>query len=185
MNDYDFFSGYKRKKGINLDFNSPYFLGAIILIICVALSVASVARNIVLDSRIDSLTQEADAIKSTDNYLLANELQSGLDAMADYDIGASSALRKFKEAKVLDSNLISSLLKGVPANVTVTSFKIDSVGFVMICDVPGRKAAAELMQGLKETGLCQEVRLNFVTNNPDNSGGSVNIDGILKAGAQQ
>ncbi len=183
MNDYNFFSGYERKKGLEFNLNSPYFLGAVILVLFVLLSVGSLVRNLILTMEINSRTNKAESLKSSDDYVLANDLQNSLTAMGNYDVSAALALKKFKDAQVLNSELISTFLNGVPANVVVVSFGMESTKFGMTCRAPNRKIAAELLQNLKATGLCQEIQLSSVVNNPDGTC-VVSIDGILKAGVQ-
>jgi hypothetical protein len=185
MNDFNFFSVYEKRKGIKFDLDSPYFMGVVILIICVIFSIGFLSRNLILNIQISAMTKKIETIKQTDDYATANDLQNSINAMVNYDTSAALALKKYQDAKVLDSGLVSSLLSGVPANVSVVSFGISDTGFGMTCNVPNRKIAAELIQDLKATGLCQEIQLNSVTNNPDGSGCVVSIDGVLKAGTQK
>ncbi len=182
MNDYNFFSSYQRKNWMAFDIRSPYFLGVLILIICAGFTAGVYVNNFITTMQINSMTAEVDTIKKNEDYIAADKFQKSLDAMIKYDASADLALKKFQSAQVLDSELISSLLKGVPTNVKVVSFGMDSTSFGITCNAPDRKVAAELLLGLKETGLCDDIQLNSVTSKEDGSGVVVSINGTLKVG---
>ena len=182
MNDFNFFSGYQRKRGISFNIHSPYFLVAVILFLCVGASIGVYVNNFITTLHINSLTEQVDTLKKSDDYIVADKYQKSLDAMAKYDAGADLALKKFQSAQIIDSNLISTLLKGVPTNVKVVSFGMENLSFGLTCNAPNRKAAADLLLGLKETGLCENIQLNSVTNKDVGSGVVVSINGTLKVG---
>lgn len=181
MNDYNFFTAIHKKKRLEFNVHSPYFLAFIAILILGTVTGWLYIDNIMTVRQIDLLNSQISEIKSSEDYISANKLQKSIDAMTKYDTSANLVLKDLNDAKVLDSELISSLLRGVPTNVTIVSFGMNGNSFGMTCNAPSRKIAAELLLGLKETGLCDDIILNSVTSK-DTGGVVVSIDGTLKEG---
>ena len=185
MKDYNFFEVYDNKKSFSLNPGSPFFIGGIIILICLILSAGLIIRNRILMDSIDSSTTEWLSTKNSQDYILADQLQKSLDSMKDYEKGADSALEKFRLADIIDTKLIGDLFEGLPSTDVVTYFNLEGLNLSMTCDVPRREAAAELLLGLKETGLLETVKLDSVDTNQDDLTSIVRIIGILMAGEEE
>lgn len=181
MNDYNFFTASHNKRRLQFNAHSPYFLAFVVILIFGTVAGWLYIDNILTARQIDLLNSQITNIKSSEDYIAANKLQKSIDAMTKYDTSANLVLKDLNNAKVLDSELISSLLGGVPTNVTIVSFGMNGNSFGMTCNAPNRKIAAELLLGLKETGLRDDIVLNSVTSK-DTGGVVVSIDGTLKEG---
>lgn len=182
MRDYNFFEIYDNKKKFSLNPRSPFFIGGIVVLVCVLLSIGLILRNRILLDNIESATEKWLRTKSSQEYISADKLQNSLDAMEDYEKNADIALGKFSLANFINSKLIADLFKELPSNVVVTDFDLKGLDLRITCDAPNRETAAELLLGLKQTGLFEMVKLDSVVTNEDNFGSVVRINGILKAG---
>ena len=150
MSDYNFFSDYQKKKKLELNPNSIYFWGGIIILICILAMIGVLVRNYVLTSQIQSIEMSTVQIKSDADYVKANELQQSLNAMLAYDAQAEITLQKLEQLQIINSDLVSSLMNGVPKNITVDTFGMDNISFGMTCNAPDKKSAAELLLGIKK-----------------------------------
>lgn len=182
MRDYNFFEIYQSKKGLNIKPTSPFFIGALIILLCVLLSAGAIARNVLLTQDILAATSELDSMKASEEYILADKLLSNIDSMKKYEEEGDLALENFQSSDILNTALLTALFKGVPVNGTLTDFYIDSANVEMTFEVPDRKSAATLLLGLKETDLFLDLHLSSVYSGEDVAGFSADIHGILKAG---
>ena len=185
MSDYNFFSEYQKKKKLKINPDSIYFWGGIIVLICILAIIGVFVRNYVLSSQIETITISTVQIKSDADYVKANELQQSLDAMLAYDTQAEISLQKLEQLQVIDSDLISSLMSGVPKNVTVATFGMDNISFGMTCNTPDKKSAAELLLGIRNTDLCSDLQLISVETNTTEGGFTVTLEGTFKEGEAQ
>ncbi|SHJ36838.1 hypothetical protein [Parasporobacterium paucivorans] len=182
MRDYNFFEVFESKKGVKLNPRSPFFIAAVIIAVCVVLSLGLVVRNWILTKNIDSATEELAKTKTSQEYILANELQNSMDAMTEYEKSADTTLEKFTSADIIGSQLMTDIFKGLPSNAVVIFFNLEGLDLKMTCDVPNRETAAELLLGLKQTELMQTVKLDTIETKQDNTGLVVRVYGVLKAG---
>lgn len=184
MNDYNFFSSYQKRKEINLNPGSPYFISSIILLIVVVLTAGIMMYNFYLNTQLDTIHAELMEVKASDEYTQAAFLKNSLQAMSEYDNNANLALQKFEASDIISSELLNQIFKGLPVNVKMVTFSVDQTTVSMSFDIPNRKAAAELLLGLKDTGLFQDLHLSDVSGE---IGGilSTSVEGMLKAGAIQ
>ncbi len=185
MNDYNFFSGYQRKKGIQINPGSPLFISVIIVLVCAGISAFLVVKNNALEKEIAEMSARAESIKVSQEYTQANNIQNSLDAMKQYDSGASIALENFYSCNLLNTELITGLFAGIPSSVRISSFSMDSLNVTMTCSLTSRKAASELLLGLKGTNLLYDVRLSSVSSNQDGTGSVAIISGVLKEGGAE
>ena len=184
MRDYNFFSIYEKKRDFIFNIKSPYTISGIIILLCILLSAGFIIRNMILENNIQEMQAQIDSIQKSSDYKEANELNNRIDAMNKYEQIADIALENFQAADTLDSELINNLFKGIPANAVITDFTIINTGFSMSCNVPSRKAAAELVLGLKGTNLLHEVQLISVSLQEGNTYKAM-LDGVLKVGDQK
>ncbi len=182
MKDYNFFSEYQTKKGINIDAKSPLFIGSLVLIICVAICVGLIVRNAMLANQIESLNAEIQTIQSTQEYADAMILKDSIDSMAQYDQSAQAVLTQFQLSNVISTDLINTIASKLPSTVSITTFTMDNAGVNFTFSVPNRKAAAELLLSLKSTGLFLDVQLNSVGTTAEGAGSIASITAVMKAG---
>jgi Tfp pilus assembly protein PilN len=182
MKDYNFFSEYQNKRGISIDARSPMFIGAMILVLMVAACVGLVVRNVMLTNETEKLYAEIEAIHTSEDYINANKLQESIDAMAQYDKNAEVALTKFRDSSVIGTALMTTLSTKLPTTSVMMTMTIDNLTANFTFSVPNRKAAAELLLSLKDTGLFQNVLLNSITTVTDTGRSEVSISAVMKAG---
>lgn len=182
MNDFNFFSIYQKKRGLDLNPGSPYFISGIIVLVCVALTAGIFIYNLILSRQIEAANSETIQIKASQEYTEASYYQNSLQAMSNYEAGADHALLKFQASNVIRTELLEAIWKGLPVNVRMTSFTIDQTTINMSFQIPNRRAAAELLKGLKETGLFQEIHLGAIGAGTDTPTMSTTVTGTLKAG---
>ncbi len=185
MSDYNFFSEYRKKKKLEINPDSIYFWGGIIILICILAMVGVLARNYVLTSQIKSIEMSTIQIKSDADFVKANELKQSLNAMLAYDGQAKISLQKLEQSQVINSDLISSLMNGIPTNVTVATFGMDNISFGMTCNTPDKKSAAELLLGIRNTDLCSDLQLISIETNTTEGGFTVTLEGTFKEGEAQ
>lgn len=182
MNDFNFFSSYQKKKGLDLNPGSPYFISGIIVLVCIVLTSGIFIYNLILMKQIESEQAKTMEIKATEEYTKASYYQNSLQAMTSYETGADLALQNFQSSDVIRTDLLTNLWKGLPVNVRMTAFTADQTKITMSFGIPNRKAAAELLKGLKETGLFQEIHLGTIAASEESTTLSTTVDGTWKAG---
>ena len=99
MRDYNFFEAYQKKRNLSIDVKSPVFLGIIVIILILAVSVASVLQNVILAARLASTSIELSSIQASEEYQKAIKLQDSITAMTGYDQNAEAALQKINEGR--------------------------------------------------------------------------------------
>lgn len=182
MKDYNFFELYEKKKKIDISLKSPYFVGAMILFICIILSIGLTLRNVYLTYQINDLNQKYGEIQLNPQLAEANRLQTSINAMGEYDISAELALNKFYNNKIIGTDLMNQISAAIPSVVSINSFKMDNSLADISFQVPSRKAAAELILSLKKTGIFQDVVLISIFSNQQGSGFVAYTACIMKAG---
>ncbi len=183
MNDYNFFASYQRRKSIEFNIKSPFMISSIIVLISVFLLMGIVLQNYMLNRQITLQTKKIEQMQKDENYIRADEAQKSLVAMNQYTAGADTALKKFQQSQIIDSELINAFMKGIPTTAVVQNFNADSSVFTIVCSVQDRKAAAELVLALEGTGACENLHLTSVAANTSGSGYIAEITGGWKEGA--
>ncbi len=182
MKDYNFFLVFDKKRGARIDPKSSNFIAVIVIILCVLLSVGLVARNFVLLNRLTDINTEIEVKIASSEYTEANRLKMSIDAMKQYDEISEEIVKKFQEADVLGTEIMGTLTSVMPTSVTLNSISINNAAAGFVFAAPDRKAAAELLLNLKNSGLFQEVELNTITSDPNSSLMNVTINAVMKAG---
>jgi len=181
LKDYNFFEEYQSKKGINIDPKSPAFLGALVLLLCVALSIGLVVRNMVLTNQIATINQEIATIQASEKYIKASQLELSVNSMAQYDESAQKAMKTFTDNNVIGTEFMKTLTSKLPATVTISTFTLDNASANFTFSVPNKKAVAELLLSLKSSGLFQYVELSTISTDETNKS-NASIIATLKAG---
>ena len=184
MRDYNFFEIY-RKKSSRVRVRSPYFIGAVIIFLCAAAGLVLVAGNLVLSGEIADITAKTAVMQSGEEFAEANRLQQSIELMQRYDSNAESALTSLEAAQVLGTGTLKALFGGIPVSVTLNTLSVDAGSLSITCTLPNRRAAAELILGLRETGLFSDITLTSISTNQDGSGSVAALSGTLKAEAGQ
>lgn len=182
MKDYNFFEIYESKKGMQINPKSAYFVGALILLICVGLSVGLVARNLILSYQINDMAQKLADIKVSTKYIQANKLRVSIDSMTEYDKSAEIALEKFYSNQIIGTSLLEKISSALPSTISMVSFKMNNTLADISFQVPTRKAGAELILSLKNTGLFKDVALISVFGTQDGTGFMVYTACIMEEG---
>jgi hypothetical protein len=182
MKDYNFFADYQKKRGINIDLKSPYFIGAIMLIIVGALSIGLVVRNVVLTNQIASANMDIQTIQAMPEYLEANALKESIDSMNTYDQNAQGILDKFNQSNVITTDFIKAVNAKVPSTAKMSMMTINNTTATFTFIIPTQKTAAELVQSLRNSGLFEDIDLKSITPGPAGVGSSAEIAAIMKAG---
>jgi Tfp pilus assembly protein PilN len=182
MKDYNFFEIYEKKKGISINPKSVTFIGLVLLMLLIVISLGTVGRNFYLSYHTDKLTADTERMKAGREYVEAQKIQDSVDAMKDYDKKAEIALKKFKNSNTLGTNILTKISAAIPAGIKLDSMNMDHVVTVFSFIVPDRNAADELMANLKALDIFEDVHLISVTLNEDKIQYTSNIECIMKAG---
>lgn len=153
MTDYNFFSIYEKKKGMVLDIKSPYFAGGLLVAIAVLVALVLVGLNLYSGFRILSMTQELDSLKANQEYQDAVFYQQSIQAMSSYDRAAQIALDKFNSNNKLTTVYLAKLASFIPDPIVIKSLTIDNANLSLSCSAVDRRAIAELIKSLNESGL--------------------------------
>lgn len=180
MNDYNFFSVYERKKGLDFNIKSPYLVGAILLIICLLVSIGLVGSNFYYSYSIGKLTSEIDGLKASTEFKEATYYLQSIDAMKQYDDAAQTALDKFIASELLGTDYINKITSVIPSNVIIQGMSLDNFNLAISAQIPNRKVASELMLALDETGLFYEVKIIGVFKNTEGVGFATYINATIK-----
>ena len=184
MKDYNFFEVYGMKKG-SLNIRSPYFVGALIVLLFLIVSALLVGRNMVIENEIKSLYGEIEALKSNPVYEEAMLIKQSINDLNQYDSTADAVMKKFENSNVVTTDLLARISAQIPETATLTAFNIDNASAVITLRAPNRKAVAEAVLHLKESGLFRDVTFDTVTNLEGVNGVEVVINGTMKAGEAQ
>lgn len=163
MRDYNFFSIYSKKHKNGIDLKSPYVIGLLAVALFALLTAGFVTKNMIVESQIQGIQTEINAIKASSAYAEAEKLRVNIETMQQYDINAQAALTKFEEAKVLGTSFLEQVASTVPAGVAITGLTANNAVVQIGCTVPTRKAAAEFQLHLKNLSLFQNVHMSSVT----------------------
>lgn len=184
MKDYNFFEIYVKKKGVSINPKSVTFAGFVLLLLLLLLSMGMLGRNFYLTQQISSLVSETDGMKMSKGYIEAQEIQTSVDAMKEYDENAEIALKKFRNINMLGTVTLSTISSAIPAGVSLNSMTIDHVITFFSFNVPDRKAAAELIANLKGLDIFLDVHLVSIVPKENEVLYSANIECVMKAGGE-
>ena len=185
MRDYNFFESYQKKRNLSIDVKSPVFLGIIVIVLILALSVASVLQNVILVARLASTTMELSNIQASEEYQKAIKLQDSISAMTGYDQNAESALQKINEGDVLGTKFLAKLAGVLPSTASIESVTLTRTTATLNINVPNQRAAAELVGNMEKSGLFLQTTLNSVSKNQEAGTLTASITTILKAGENE
>ena len=185
MRDYNFFEAYQKKRNLSIDVKSPVFLGIIVIILILAVSVASVLQNVILAARLASTSIELSSIQASEEYQKAIKLQDSITAMTGYDQNAEAALQKINEGDVLGTKFLTKLASALPSTSSIQSVSLNRMTATINIDVPNQRAAAELVGNLEKSGLFLQTSLISVTKNQEAGNFTASINAILKAGENE
>src|SRR5665647_2308175 len=121
MNDYNFFSIYKKRRKQGVDFHSPYVIGLLSIVIFAMLTFGLVARNMLMENHIQALRAQVDNIKASSAFIEAEKLRINIETMQQYDKNAQVVLGKFEEAKVLGTSFLEQVAGAMPVGVSLDS----------------------------------------------------------------
>lgn len=182
MKDYNFFEIYEKKKGSSINPKSITFIGLLLLILLIMISLGAVGRNFYLSYKIENLTADTEQMKTSGEYIEAQKIQDSVDAMREYDKKAEIALKKFENLNTLGTDTLTHISSAIPAGVKLDGMNMDHAMGSFYFTVPDRNATAELTANLKALELFEDVHLISVTLNEDKIQYTANIECIMKAG---
>lgn len=185
MRDYNFFSAFDKKKGLDINPKSPYFIALIIVIIAVLASAGLVIRNMVLIDQIAELTDQTVAIQTSQAYKDARELQLALEYMAEYETNADIVLADFENSNVLGTAVLDQLTASLPSTAAMLNLKLNHEQLVGNISVPDKRTAAELILRLEDSGLFSSVHAPNVFQVAGQPGFVVSVECEVKAGEVQ
>ena len=182
MKDYNFFEIYEKKKGVSVNPKSAAFIGLVLLLLLIMISLGAVGRNFYLSHETEKLTADTERMKAGREFAEAQKIQDSVDAMKAYDKKAEIALNKFINFNTLGTDALTKISTAIPAGVKLDGVNMDHVVTVFSFTVPDRKATAELMANLKALDIFEDVHLISVTLNEDKISSVANIECLMKAG---
>jgi hypothetical protein len=182
MKDYNFFEIYEKKKGISINPKSVTFIGLVLLMLLILVSLGAVGKNFYLSYHIDKLTADTERMKAGREYGEAQKIQDSVDAMKDYDKKAETALNKFINTNTMGTDTLAKISSAIPAGVKLDGMNMNHEMVSFFFTVPDRAASAELTANLKALDIFEDVHLVSVTLKEDKIQYTVNIECIMKAG---
>ncbi|PKM84153.1 MAG: hypothetical protein CVU86_08705 [Firmicutes bacterium HGW-Firmicutes-11] len=182
MRDYNFFSAFDKKKGLDINPKSPYFIALIIVIVAVLATAGLVVRNMLLESQIADLNDEIATIQASAEYQEALKLQTALNNLAAYEEGADIVLADFEKSDVLGTALLDQLSASLPTTATMISMNLNHATMTGNFTVPDKRTAAELILRLEESELFSSVHAPNIFQQEAQPGFTVIIECEMKAG---
>lgn len=182
MRDYNFFSFYERKKGINIDPKSSYFIAIIMILVFSLLSIGLVVRNVILTSQLNERNGEIILLQESAEYKEAQAFRNALDKMAEYEQGADIVLADFESQNVLATSILDQLTAALPTTVTATTLEFNHAALTGIFTLPDKKTCAELLLRLEQTGLFSSVHAPNLFQSEGQAGFIVVVECEMKAG---
>jgi hypothetical protein len=182
MRDYNFFSAYDKKKGLDINPKSPYFIALIIVIVAVLASAGLVIRNMVLNDQLADLNDEIGMIQASAEYQEALDASSDLDRMKEYDGYAQIVLHDFEKHDLLGTDVLDALAATMPSNTAARLISFNNETMTGDFLVPDRRTAAELLLRLEESGLFTSVYSPSLSLNDDNPGYTLTVECQMKEG---
>lgn len=185
MRDYNFFEPLQRRKKIRINIKSPVFLGFVVILLILFASAWLVVENKLVEAQLMSAKEELNTVQASPEYQEAVQLQNSINALAEYDQYASSALSRIEAGKnILNTGFLKNLSGSIPSTVSLRGANITSANAAFYFQVPDRRAAAELKHDLDNSGLFLQTMLVSVST--ESGGGYIaSINCIIKAGEQQ
>lgn len=185
MRDYNFFSAFDKKKGLDINPKSPYFIALIIVIVAVLATAGLVVRNTMLGSQIAELNDEIATIQASAEYQEAQALNQELSQLVEYDKSAEIVLADFEKHDVLGTAVLDQLTASLPTNVITLSLSMNNSAMMANYRIPDRRTGAELILRLEESGLFSMVHASGLTQAEGQPGYTINIQCEMKAGEAQ
>lgn len=185
MRDYNFFSAFDKKKGLDINPKSPYFIALIIVIVAVLATAGLVIRNMVLTDQIAELNDKIAVMQTSAEYQEALKLQSALSNLAEYEKGADIVLADFKSSNVLGTAVLDQLAASLPSTAVMLNLKLNHEQLTGTIGVPDKRTAAELILRLEESGLFSSVHAPNVFQIAGQPGFVVSVECEVKAGEIQ
>jgi len=181
MSNYNFFEVYEKKSSDIFNVKSPLFIGAVVLVLCILLSLGLLGRNFLMVNHIENVRAEITTIQGSAEYAEAVQLKNSIDAIKEYDLVATGVMTQFKMNNVIDTELLQKLASQLPSTVTLTNFTMDNAVADFTFNVANQKTVSELVLRMKDSGLFLDVSFNAVTAN-ENGAFQVVINTVMKAG---
>jgi|GEM_PF-1825520 len=182
MRDYNFFSAFDKKKGLDINPKSPYFIALIIVIVAVLATAGLVVRNMLLESQIAELNDEIATIQASAEYQEALKLQTALNNLAEYEKGADVVLTDFETSNVLGTAILDQLSASLPTTATMVGLNLNHATMTGNFTVPDKRTAAELILYLEESKLFSAVHVPNIFQREGQPGFFVVVECQMKAG---
>ena len=163
MRDYNFFSAFDKKKGLDINPKSPYFIALIIVIVAVLATAGLNVRNMILNNELGDLQLAVENIRASAEYQEALALQSEMETLSEYEKGADIVLADFERQNALGTTVLNQLTASLPATSSIITMNMNHATFTATLNVPDRRTGAELILRLEESGLFQMVHASSLT----------------------
>lgn len=181
MRDFNFFEAYGRKKS-TFNLNSPFFLASVLVGLAIIFTILLFGRNMLLIEDIKDVRGQIDTLSSNPLYEEALAVKDRIDGLNQYDSQASAVLEQFLDENIITTRFFDDLLLEIPSAVVLTEFNIDNSVAIMNVQARNRKAVAETVLRLKESGLFKEVTFETIVGQEGSNIVDVVINATMKAG---
>lgn len=188
MRDYNFFAPYQQKQGIQINAKSAGFLTLLLVTAMLGVSAMAFIRTAMLRDQVEDAREELRILSQSEAFQRADKLQIAIDNLGRYDQSASAALARFDQGTKIRAVMLNEISDTMPQNVKMASVQINRTEAQMTFEAPTVQAAAELVNGLKQSGQFANVILNRLEHNTDTDENSTRtyytaeISAIPKAG---
>lgn len=184
MRDYNFFSAFDKKKGLDINPKSPYFIALIIVIVAVLATAGLVVRNVLLESKIAELQDEIAVIAASTEYQEALKQQEELNNLEEYEKYADIVLSDFQQHNIIGTDILDQFTASLPSTVTTISMSINNATMTANFSAPDKRTVAELLLRLEESGLFSSVHAPNIAQVDGQTGFTVAVECEMKAGVQ-
>ncbi len=181
MKDYNFFEPYGRKKS-SMKPGSTVFWMVLVLLVCAALAGLKIGDNYLISKEIAATNDAIVAYSADPYYEEALAVKKRIDDLNRYDYEAENILERMSSENVITSEFIEALSGEIPSTVILKDINVDNSTAVMGFQASNRKAVAETVLRLKESGLFTDVVFDTVISQEGSNIVDVVINATMKAG---
>ena len=185
MRDYNFFEGYSRRNRFRLNFSSPVFIFAVVVVVLATISLQMISVNNSLKESIQDKTLQLTTLQEHEAYSVSQRLDQVVGIMKQYDQQASDTLNQLRASDRIGVDFLNQLEAALPDSIEVLSMNVSKEEFMLNCQAPNREVAATLYESLLDTGMFESLQIKSILQGQDEDMFLITLSGPLKVGEIQ
>ena len=188
MRDYNFFTSFDKKK-LTFDPKSPTSIIIAAVIVALVFCGGILITNLITNARLESANAALTEKKASTEYMKVQKTKDEMAALDQYNKMADQVIAKYDKASAFNSKFFTDFVKVIPQQVKLTSINLTGYLVAIQCSAQDRKAIAEFLSNMDQSGLFASVSLISV-NAPTNEDAGVaknmaTIEALLKEGGAE